>query len=440
MKIAPLLFTGLCMLPACNLFAQNNASFTVSGKNIKDPCGNTFIPRGVNYSLLDDWNFPGNMNNGELSAQIIQANPNTVRIQWYVDYGQESRPDYSISDLDSVISRFERADIVSVVELHDLTGSMDYNTFNSQLLSWWTSNAVKQLINKHKSHIMVNFANEFGPAMYPPPDYNLNPNYAAQIAGWVSHYENAITTMRNAGITVPLIIDAANYGLDLDLAINNGAALESHDPLHNIIMSVHGYWDNDAAMAEAMAGQIANASFPIILGEAGNVDASCNPINYTSLLQSCQGKNIGWLAWTWNRDGCDARNMTDNSGGNSDGLFTTLTQYGNTIVNNADFGLADHSQKACFNNSGTGVEDIADEIFTCYPNPASSVLYIDLKQKTITVNTITVWNRNGQRMECPQMLSGNSEITIDIGHISSGIYFLQYNNGKQSYWKKIVKE
>lgn len=439
MKIHSLIAAFVCLI-GTQLFAQDNIPFTVSGKNIKDPCGNTFIPRGVNYSLLDDWNFPGNLNSGELSAQIIQANPNMVRIQWYVDYGQASRPAYSLNDLDSVISRFERAGIVSVMELHDLTGSMNYNAFNSQLLSWWTSDAVMQLINKHKDHVMVNFANEFGPAMYPPPDYDLNPNYASQIAGWVSHYENAISTMRNAGITVPLIIDASNYGLDLDVALNNGAALEAHDPLHNIIMSVHGYWDNTADQSAIMTDQIANVNFPIILGEIGNADATCSPINYTALLQNCQNKNIGWLAWTWNRDGCAPRNMTANSG-SGDGQFSSLTGYGNTIVNNPDFGLAAHAQKACFDNSGTGIKAITQPGLEYYPNPVKDVLTLKLPKSITTLYSIIVTNVNGQAMKCsPPTINNNNELTINVSALSPGIYFLQYNDGANSYSNKIVKE
>lgn len=70
-------------------------SFYVSGNKIYDPCGEHFIPRGINYPVLDDWGFPANMNNGnEQSAEIIKANPNIVRIAWYNNYGQPARPVY----------------------------------------------------------------------------------------------------------------------------------------------------------------------------------------------------------------------------------------------------------------------------------------------------------------------------------------------------------
>ncbi|KAA5534555.1 T9SS type A sorting domain-containing protein [Taibaiella lutea] len=422
--------------------AQTNVTFTVSGKNIIDPCGNIFIPRGINYSLLDDWNFPSNLNNGELSSQIIQANPNTVRIQWYADYGQSSRPAYSLSDLDSVVSRFDRANIVSIVELHDLTGSKDYTEFNNRILSWWLQPEVLQFIHSHKSHLIVNLANEFGPAMYPPPDYNLDTNYNAEIPAWVSNYKNAITSMRNAGVTVPIMIDATNYGIDLNMALNNGATLEDYDPLHNIIISVHGYWNNTLQTMSIMAGQISQAAFPIILGETGNADANCDTLFwYNYLLQYCQNDHVGWLAWTWNRDECSIRNMTANTpGAPTDGQFNTLMPYGATIVNDTSFGLATHAVKACFNNPATGINELTESDWNFYPNPATDHINIS-SAHNIPVEAISVWNINGQKMD---NIFTNKKATVSTtytGNLSAGIYIIEFADDKgNTYRRKFIKE
>jgi mannan endo-1,4-beta-mannosidase len=431
----------LCFL--CNIAtAQTNTTFTVSGKNIVDPCGNTFIPRGINYSLLDDWNFPSNLNNGELSTQIIQANPNIVRIQWYADYGQPSRPAYSLADLDSVVSRFERANIVSIVELHDLTGSRDYNEFNNRILAWWMQADVLQFINSHKSHLIVNLANEFGPAMYPPPAYTLDTNYNAEIPAWINNYEHAITSMRNAGVIVPLMIDATDYGTDLNVALNNGATLEDYDPLHNIIMSVHGYWNNTLQTMSIMAGHISEAAFPIILGEVGNADANCDTLFwYNYLLGYCQNDHVGWLAWTWNRDECSIRNMTDNtSGASTDGQFNTLTPYGATIVNDTSFGLATHAVKACFSNPRTSINEVAESDWKYYPNPVTDYISIS-SLRNVPVEAIIIRNINGQKMNSIRSNKNAFLSSIYTGNLPAGIYIIEFSDDKgNTHRKKFIKE
>lgn len=421
-------------------YAQNQAFFDTNGNKIIDPCGNEFVMRGVNYSLADDWNFPGNLNNGkELSSQIVLANPNTVRIQWYVDYGQPSRPALTLVGLDSVISRFAAANIVSILEIHDFTHiHTDTTAFNSQVIGWWTSQPVLNLISKHKSHMIVNVANEYGPAMYPAPTYTLNPNYASQITTWVTHYRNIITRLRNAGIEVPIIIDAPNYGMDYQTVINNATVFNNHDPLNRIIMSCHAYWNSNASEMISIVNQLSLLTVPVIFGEIGNVDFACDPIQMNSLLQACQDKDMGWLAWTWNRDECSARNMTANQPGNpnstTDGQFSTLTAYGQTIVNNVNFGLSNHASKADF-SCLLGVETIKNRI-EIYPNPVTDILHLNIGssfQKTV----ITVFDANG-RIVLRENLSFE-KMEINMENLKKGVYLVHVEIDNQPTIFRILK-
>ncbi len=311
------------------------------GNQIMSPCNEVFIPRGVNYSLADDWEFPSNMNgdptgvNNELSAEIIKARPNTVRIEWFANRQSSFQP-YSVADLDMVVSRFKNAGIVSIIDLHDVTCSNNYTTFNSVILPWWKQQSVLNLLNKHKGYVIANIANEFGYV-------NWAGNVQAGYDIWLAHYKSVITELRAAGIQVPFMIDAPDCGQSLNFALQAGPALKQQDPLHNIIMSAHAYWySDDAAAMETKAQQIAAADFPVVLGEIANIQDATGPCSnaidaYTSLLQSCQNHNIGWLSWTWTDDQCSERRMTPN------GSFANLTAYGNVIVNNANFGLKDHA-------------------------------------------------------------------------------------------------
>ncbi|MCE7059606.1 cellulase family glycosylhydrolase [Dyadobacter sp. CY343] len=323
------------------------------GRNILGPCDGQFIPMGVNYSLADDWEFPANINgdptnvNDELSAEIIKANPNTVRIQWYANR-QSGWKAYSVADLDVVVTRFRKAGIVSVIELHDVTCSNDYSKFNTVVLPWWKQQEVLDLVNKHRGFVIVNVANEFGNVKWASNQTNA-------YTTWLDHYKNVISELRTAGIEVPIMIDAPDCGQSLDIALQAGAALKTQDPLGNVIMSAHGYWYTDNAVAmEARVQQIANATFPVVLGEIANVQDATGPCSdaitsYTDLLQSCKNHNVGWLAWTWTDDWCEGVNGRRIS---LDGDFTNLSVYGNTIIHNPTFGLAANAQKmqvACLN-------------------------------------------------------------------------------------------
>lgn len=426
----------VCVLLTGSVFSQTTELFKTNGNKITDPCGNEFIMRGVNYSLADDWNFPGNLNNGkELSAQIIQANPNTVRIQWYVDYGQPARPQLTLTGLDSVISRFAAADIATVLEIHDFTHiHTDTTLFNTQVVGWWTSQPVLQLIEKHQAHLFVNVANEYGPAMYPAPNYTLNPNYATEITTWVAHYRNVITRLRNAGIEVPIMIDAPNYGMDYQTVIDNATMFNNHDPLNRIVMSCHAYWNETAGGMESIVNQLAGLTVPVVFGEVGNVDFSCNAIQMNSLLTKAQERQIGWLAWTWNRDECATRNMTSNEPGNpastTDGQFSTLTTYGQTIVNNATFGLVAHAQKADF-SCLLGVETV-EQVLDVYPNPVQDVLHVSIDQTFNEVEIVLV-DLNGR------VRKTHAGTQLDTSDLEHGVYFAQVSIDGIRYVVKVLK-
>ncbi|GLU53504.1 cellulase family glycosylhydrolase [Dyadobacter frigoris] len=341
---------SITTVPSCPVVPETptyaEGTIHTQGNTIMSPCNEVFIPRGVNYSLADDWEFPANINgdptgvNNELSAEIIKAKPNIVRIEWYANRAANWKP-YVVADLDVVVTRFQNAGIVSVIDLHDLTCSDDYTQFNNIILPWWKQQSVKDLITKHKGFVIVNVANEFG-------NVNWASDPATAYATWLNHYKTVITDLRTAGIQVPLMIDAPDCGQSLDIALQAGAALITQDPMHNIIMSAHAYWyaDNAAAM-EARVQQIADAAFPIVLGEIANIQDATGPCSntipaYKDLLQSCQNHNVGWLAWTWTDDFCEGVNGRRIS---MNGGFTNLSTYGNTIINDPNFGLATHAAK-----------------------------------------------------------------------------------------------
>jgi Secretion system C-terminal sorting domain len=76
-----------------------------------------------------------------------------------------------------------------------------------------------------------------------------------------------------------------------------------------------------------------------------NTSDCSDVIQLDSLLKFAKQKDIGWLAWSWDRDNCAARQVSTN------GLFASLSPYGNLIVNNAQFGLANTAVKMLVPNN-----------------------------------------------------------------------------------------
>lgn len=417
-------------------------TFTTNGSKVIDPCGNEFIIRGVNYSLADDWNFPGNLNNGkELSKEIIKANPNTVRIQWYQDYGQANRPALTLASLDSVISRFARAGIVSMVQLHDFTYThTDTTAFNTYGLTWWTSQPVLDLIDKHKSHFILNIANEFGPAYYPGPNFIFNPNYSAQLIPWKTHIKNVIKKLRSVGIDVPIVVDGPNYALDYSAIVASGAEFVSVDPLNRVILSSHAYWTGNTSQMNTIVDQLAAVNFPVVLGEVGSRDATCaTVVPFEDILNRAQLKSIGWLAWTWNRDICPERNMTSNdTNPNSltDGLFSTLTTFGLHIVNSPTTGLSTQATKADF-ACLTSSESFPISVFNVYPNPTKDWVQIlnNVNENDVQVKVFDL----AGKLLLDKVVS-TQESSISLQEFVPGIYVFECRSANLFERFKVIKK
>lgn len=90
-----------------------------------------------------------------------------------------------------------------------------------------------------------------------------------------------------------------------------------------------------AAELPIVFGEIANKQDEQVDGQTAfgfyDLDGSkvgpgeTNGFTYQSLLSVLQQQQIGWLAWSWGPDQCDARRIS------SDGTFDSLTEYGMTL-------------------------------------------------------------------------------------------------------------
>jgi poly(3-hydroxybutyrate) depolymerase len=326
----------------------------IQGRNLYDTQSQPVTLRGVNYSVMDDWGFPAS----DLISEIDKSGANTVRLEWYKTYA--ARPAYNATDLDNLLIKCKTYRIIPILELHDLTCAEDVNRINTELISWWTDPAIVTVLNKHKKYLIINLANEVG-------RYRWLGYSAAGLNNWKDSYKTAITSIRNAGLNMPIMIDGPDCGTDVRAIVDGGQEIITHDPIHNVIFSVHSYWAGYNGFADLT--NAINANLPLVFGEVANkqdeyvngansfchynIDGTTTPPNnptngfqYQTLLNTLKTNNIGWLAWAWTRDGCPTRNMTSNSPTAPYGGFNTLTTYGNDIVNNLNYGLLPTAIKA----------------------------------------------------------------------------------------------
>lgn len=302
-KLIPvLIFLGL------SVTGWSQRTIHVEGNKIYSACGEEIVMRGVNEMFIWSQDRTG----VTTLPEIAKTGANTVRLVWTTD----GVP----SELDALIGNCLANDMIPVPELHDATG--DFTQFQ-KLLDYWKRPEVLAIIQKYKEWIVVNIGNEVGSG-------------AETNEQWEAYYEDAITQLRDAGIDAPLMIDCGNYGSNEDYFLSKGNNLLEHDPLHNLIFSVHTYWinpDSDQGRMDRLDNLISEAktkNLPFIIGEGPQKAASpwstyCEvDFPYLYLLERCQEEGIGWLAWSWG--------LVDNSDcGAPNSVFdiTTNGEFGN---------------------------------------------------------------------------------------------------------------
>lgn len=418
--------TLICLL-ANQTLAQNKTIKTIN-KYIIGPCDDTIILRGINYAIFN-WGWSPNEN---YLSEIAQTGANSVRINWYKNGGAQT-PTSTYNDpknLDSALSIAIRYKMIPILSLHDETCKNNTNNL-SQLVQWFSQSSILNVLKKHQHSIIINIANE---ALF----INWSANKSQARLDFKQLYKNAIDSLRNVGIKCPLMIDAPDCGQSLNELANLSNEIGNHDPLKNIIFSAHAYWyayaNNDSSTMVSKINEMNQSNYPFIFGEIANQQddqQNCQyELNYKALLNICQTKKIGWLAWSWNRDVCPNRQVSNN------GLTNNLSSYGNDIVNNQVYGISKTSVISKYlknglmcNNLATGNQKKLE--INIFPNPFTNNFYFDLNK---TPKEINVYNMYGQKLN----------YTIEQNRIfileqKNGTFLVEFVFDNNIIHKKVIK-
>ena len=287
--------------------------FYVDGRHLYDRCGERVVLRGVNKMII--WM---DIDGVPSCREIARTGANAVRIVWLTDG--------SAAELDEAISNCVADGLIPLVDLHDGTG--DWSML-PELVDYWTSAEVLEVIRKHRRVLLVNIGNEVGDANVTPQQFR-------------EEYRLAIERMRAAGIHVPLVIDGTDWGKDIDVLQSEGPALIAADPDHNLIFSIHMWWPRMwGYTAETVIDELAESvamELPLMVGEFGNMWDRSNHggIPYLTILEQTFLQDIGMFPWEWG-PGNHPQNWLDMT---TDSTFDTLFGWGLEVAVSDPYSIA----------------------------------------------------------------------------------------------------
>ena len=262
-------------LPAGGSGGSASTAFRVEAGKLYDRCGEQVILRGVNEMIV--WS-PGRDGVPEF-AEIAKTGANAVRIVWN-DEG-------TAAELDVAITNALMQQLIPIIEHHGATGDL---TKLTTVVDYWVQPDTLAVLKKHEPNLLLNIANEAGDGM-------------VTTASFQAAYQPAITRLRDAGLVLPLVIDAPSWGQNIDVLQAAWQPLTMHDPRHNLLFSVHMWWsDASGTRVKAELAQTTAAGMPLIVGEfAQHAVSGCasQPFAFGALLEEAQKSGIGWLAWSW---------------------------------------------------------------------------------------------------------------------------------------------
>ncbi len=437
-------FLLICIICAFQVIPQQN-TLQVVGKNLTSANGQTLIIRGVNYGLI---------NQGDISLddaagyqnyidEVANTGANAVRIPWYTD-GQNWRDIPGTVDgyvtnghLSNIIAYCISKKMIPILSIHDdsyITCKDNWAYFNSTVMDFWTDPDVLALIEANKAYLIINLANEFDKVRW-----GTDP-LATELNTFKTNYSAAVTTLRQAGVHVPIIIDAPDCGQSSTELLSVAEEMNQNDSRHNLIFSSHAYWYGYAstlAQVQAKLNEAQNTNVCFILGEVAtnqdgdNGECGLNDLSalYPIILDEACSRNIGWLAWTFSLDCSTARQMS------LTGSASNLTTFGNDIINNVDYGLKSTNGCGAVPIDGTaGIISENIQAFTIEPNPASESIAI---HSAFSNCTLIIRNALGAAV-----WTGNHSETseISVGGFNSGLYFVEIENSGERIVQKLIIE
>ncbi|TVQ03202.1 MAG: hypothetical protein EA359_10170 [Balneolaceae bacterium] len=343
---------GVLMLSNCSSGTDSEpeedengtAGITVENGVLVDADGDLFIPYGVNSVHV--WR-DGEHSVNALRNEINKTGANTVRLVTAGKSWHWNNQSSTASQKRQLVRDAIDAGLVPMIEMHDGTCVTEFDLLPfdedgepnnrmglKQIVEEWLEPENLQTLRIFEDKLLLNIANEWGD------------NDEVFFEG----YKYAITELREAGVNNVLVIDAGgNCGQNPLSLLEYGDALFEHDPLNNVVLSIHlyGFWrTNDQQFTdwtppfsvEEIFPQLANLKAPVIVGEYGwdPVEGAVN-FNPEIMMQISKDLGFGWYFWAWS-DGEEYHNVVNTYDYTYNGP-EDLTPAGQVLVNDPELGF-----------------------------------------------------------------------------------------------------
>lgn len=285
-------------------------TFTTRGSALLDPCGEVLVLRGVNAGIA----FPTDNSASQL-PEVAKSGANAVRLtfRWIINHSDPAQ-------VDTALQAAAANQLLAIPAVWDATGVWSRLPFT---VDYWSQPAMVAVLRKHEDRLLLNIANEAGDAAVTNEQFR-------------DGYAGAVRRLREAGLHMPLVIDAANWGRWEAYLLDNGPYLIDQDPDHKLLFSWHP-WDTGqpASRYQSAFASAAALGMPLIVGEFSSVGADgTGTVDYAALMQLAAESGIGWLWWWWwSGAGVDAHSMT------TDGGFGNWANVGEEVALTSPYGI-----------------------------------------------------------------------------------------------------
>lgn len=400
---------------AFSLFAVTAASsthaatFNLSRGTLVDPCGQPMIVRGVNAGIA----FPSDPSGNSLS-EVAKTGANTVRLTF--------RWMFNRSDPQAVKTALQKAvdnHMLAMPSIWDATGSWEQLPF---VVDFWIQPEMVAVLRQYEDMILLNIANEAGQGDVTQEDFRQS-------------YLQAILKMRQAGLHMPLVIDAAGFGRDESYILQNAKYLINNDPDHKLLFSWHP-WDVEQPQSryKSAIDTAVNNRIPLLLGEISSVGVGGfeqGPIDYPYLMQYAAQKNIGWLWWWWSTG-----SSPDQHALTVDGIYGNWASAGEEVVLTSSYGISATSKRTSYLNTRTCN---GNPVITPAPRAPANLKAVATEGVEISLSwtdrssneknfDIEIWDESDQTWRLLKVVGPNT-VKANIGAGGEFVYSLTSPNG-----------
>lgn len=312
---------SVLLIAGLALTSLAHAGLSVSGTQLRESNGNALVLRGIN--LPHTW-FTDRTD--AALAQIAATGANSVRVVLSSGQRWNRTPEAEVA---RIIARCKSLGLIAVLEVHDTTGYGEEGAAASlaDAASYWTS--VRGALVGQEDYVIINIGNEpFGNRL--------------SASEWVNGHARAIATLRNAGLTHALMVDAPNWGQDWQFYMrDNAAAVLAQDSRRNVVFSVHMYevFGSDAPVDSYLRAFRTNG-LALVVGEFG-ADHRGAQVDEAAIMRRAREYGVGYMGWSWSGNDSSNQSLDIVLGWDP----TRLSSWGRSLIDGAD-GIRATSRRA----------------------------------------------------------------------------------------------